>query len=175
MAEKIVPGKYTAKISNYGITPTKSGDPQIAVLFDFNDQDGTPHEITWFGSLNGEKAQEITSKACLTMGLVGNDLGKIAAGVEGGALDHETPVSIQIEPHTWDGKTVMRVKFINRLGGQAFQKKLSESEAKLKLAALNLGGVVAAARQELGIKDERKAKPAGAARASVLLLRARVG
>lgn len=155
------PGIYKAKISNYGITNTKAGDPQIAVLFDFENQEKVPCEMTWFGTLKEGKGRDITLKALLTMGMRGNDIEALAGGLDSNTLNPENPVNITIdEEPDQAGKYHMRVKWINSVGGAAFRDKLTKDEAKVKLGALNLKGAMALIRAETGIKDEpKKAAP----------------
>ena len=158
MANKIEPGKYEARIVNYGIGQTKAGDPQVMVLLEYLDKDGQSHEITWYGHVKSPEAANITAKALLCCGMRGNEIGDLADGVESGVLDTETPVKItvELEPKQDGNGTYARVKWINRLGGQAFQGRLTKSDAKLKLAPLNLKGAMMMARQETGIADKPK-------------------
>lgn len=65
----INPGKYTAKIKDYGIGSTKAGEPKAMILFTFKDQNGAEKELTWSGSLKEGRAREITIDALLTCGL----------------------------------------------------------------------------------------------------------
>lgn len=159
--DKIQAGIYEANISEYGIGPTKSGDPQVMILFNYNDLEGTPHEITWFGSLKEGKAQEITMRTILYCGFNGSDPADLAEGVSSGLLDVATPVKITIEESEYQGKKSMKVAWVNRMGSQSMEKRISKSEAKIKLGALNLKGALAAMRQETGIRVEpRASKPA---------------
>lgn len=154
MAQKITAGIFEARISNYGITVTKEGHPQVAILFDYNDHDGTPHEVTWFGTLKEGKGQEFTLKSLLYCGFSGSDPADLADGANTGLLDTMTPVKITIEEQEYNGKRQMKVAWINRIGGAI--KSITKSEAKLKMGALNLKGALAAARQETGIKAEQR-------------------
>lgn len=153
------PGKYEATISDYGIGATKSGDPQVMILFNYKDAEGKDHEITWYGSLK-EKALKITLKSLLTCGFKGNDVSALAEGCMGNALDVNTPVQIdiQLEPSMDGTKSFLRVKWINPLGGAAFRSKFSKGEAVTKLGALNIKGELAALRQEMGVKASAKAQ-----------------
>lgn len=153
MAKEIKAGRYTASIVNYGITQKEGKDPQVAILFEFEDQDRDRHEMTWFGTLKEGKGQEITLKALLACGMTGNDVAALADGVESNVLDAATPVSIVMAQQTYEGKTHMRVQWVNTLR-TGFQGKLDKGEAKVKLGALNLNAQLAFLRNELGIKDQ---------------------
>lgn len=156
----VTPGQYKAKISNYGITNTKAGDPQVAVLFDIQDQDGTPREMTWYGTFKEGKGRDITLRALLTMGMRSDDFEKLAEGITGNVLNAENPVNLSIEDEPGqDGKTYAKIRWINPVGGSAFRDKMTKDQAKVKLGALNLRGAMALIKQEMGVKDEPK-KPA---------------
>lgn len=164
MANKIEAGIYEAKIIDYGIGTTKAGDPQMMILFEFNDLDNQRHEITWYGSVKSPKAQEITAKTLLYCGMTGNDPMEIADGVSTNILDAVTPVkiTIELEPKQDGLGTFAKVAWVNRAGNGAFAKRLSKSEAKVKLGALNLKGTMMIARQDTGIQDKpRTAPPTG--------------
>ena len=149
--EIIKPGKYTAKIVDYGIGETKAGNPQAAVVFEFKDDQERKWSLSWFGHFT-EKTIEKTLDALLVCGLHGNDVGAIASGPEGGALDMSRDVSITVEHETDDkGKTRAKVRWVNRVGGNSF-KRMEQSQAVAKLG--NLKGAVLARRQETGIQDD---------------------
>lgn len=165
---QIEAGNYQAKIVDYGIGATKSGDPQVMVLFEFSDAEGQRHELTWFGTLKEGKGQEITLKALLTCGMVGNEVENLAEGVLSNVLDVDTPVQIVVEREAGrdqsgspTAQTYPRIKWINRLGGTAFANKLTKHDAKFKMSALNLKAAVMDMRQKTGVKDApRVAQPA---------------
>lgn len=157
----ITPGKYEARIVNYDITEDKKGNPQVAVLFSFTDQEG-PKEYTWYGGLSTEGGRKVTLKALLTMGFKGKNVADLAGGVESHALNVSTPVEIDIQNEDYQGKVYTKVKWINRLGGAKFANALSKQEAKAKLAALNLDGELAAIRAETGNNVQPIKKAAGA-------------
>lgn len=154
MAQKIEAGRYEARIVNYGIGTTKAGNPQVMVLFEFEDKDQDRHEITWYGTLKEGRGQEITIDSLLVMGMVGNDLTALADGVESGLLNVDSPVNITVALETTEqGQTFAKVQWVNALGGKAFRDKLSKNEAQVKLGALNLKGAVMSRRKETGIQD----------------------
>ena len=152
---KMKPGVYEARISNYAIGTTQAGDPQVLILLNYNDEENAPHEVTWFGSLKEGKAQEITLRTLLDCGFSGSDPVDLADGTDSHLLDVITPVRITIEEHEYQGKKSLRVQWINRMGGRALEKKITKSEARIKLGALNLKGALAQARQEMGVKAQK--------------------
>lgn len=153
----IQPGKYEAKIVNYDITENKKGEPQVAILFEFHDRDGSRREYTWYGGLTHEKGREITLKALLTCGFTGKNVADLSGGIQGGQahLDIATPVEIDIQDRTYEGKTFTEIKWINRLGGGKWIKPMEKDKVRGRLAALNLDGELAALRA----KEGQPAKP----------------
>lgn len=161
MAKQVTAGKYIARVLNYGIGNTKAGDPQAIVQFQFKDNDGDQHSLTWFGSFK-EKALPYTLDALLYCGMKGNDPAELAQGIDGGALDLNQEVQIVVEEQTDDkGRVVPKISWVNRLGGNAFKNAITFDQAKSKLAAMNLKGAVMARRAETGLTGERLAKASG--------------
>lgn len=149
-------GKYTAKILDYGIGITKAGDPTVVVRFGF----GQGQSLIWNGSLKEGKAQEITIKALLTLGLSNEDnLEALADGIDSNLLDINREVEIDVQPDTYEGKTRMRIAWINPLGGSTFRNAMSKNEFKIKLGGMNLKAAVKAAKLERGITDSIKDIP----------------
>jgi len=144
--ERMKDGTYEAKPIDYILTETKDGTPQVAVMFKTTEE--KPQVITWYGILNGGKAQDFAIKALLTMGLRGNDLAPLANGKDSNLLDLDNVVQIVVESHEYEGKTQQRVSWVNRVPG--FRKPVNPQVAT-KVASLR--GAVAALRQETGIKD----------------------
>lgn len=157
------PGTFKAKILNYTISNTKTGNPQVEILFGYNDGDtssigGTHHQITWWGHLT-EKATPITLKALDAMGFKGKtdeDFARLADGVEGGMLDIEKEVSLVLEEDTKeDGKKFVKVRWVNDPNRtQGFKNALTKGEAKVKLGALNLSGQMAMLRAQSPARAE---------------------
>lgn len=142
-------GTYEAKVVDYTVGETKNGTPQVLVMFQTLPTEHQPSTtITWYGLLNGDRAQEITIAALLTMGLKGNDLAPLCGGKQTGVLDFDTVLNIVVEDHTYNGKTTSRVSWVNAQPG--FRKATNPQTAS-KIAGLK--GAVAAARQATGIKD----------------------
>lgn len=157
--QKVEAGMYEASILDYGISLTQAGKPQVVIRFGLTDKNGDLHELNWYGSLNEGKAQEITCKALLACGMKGNDLNILADGIPSGVLDTSTHVKVTVaHEEQEDGTTRARIKWINPLGG--LTKKLTKSEASVKLGALNLRGAMMTARTETGILDRPAPKQA---------------
>lgn len=132
-------GTYNAKVVSHAISETKAGDPQATVTFSF-EAEGTK-SITWYGSFK-EAAAPITLKSLLVCGLKGNN--------PAGPLDIGREVSIVIEADDYKGKSTLKVRWVNALGG--VRNVIPQDAAKAKLSALE--GAVMAARQDLGLSDD---------------------
>lgn len=153
MKKVIDQGHYSANIIDYGITSSKAGDPLVMIAFETLDNQNDRYELIWRGSLKSEKAQQITVKALLCCGMTGNDIQAVADGPAGNALDMQAPVSIKVEHELGtDGRPYAKVAWINRKTAQV--AKLTKSDAKLKLGALNLKGMFAQSRSEMGIQSK---------------------
>ena len=147
---KMKPGDYQARIVNYGITNNKAGDPQLAILFEYNDEENQRHEVTWFGSFK-EKALEWTLKTLIVCGFSGEDPAELATGVESGLLDTISPVTIVLDEQEYQGKRFIRVTWVNPSGGKSLGGRITKEEAKVKLGAMNLRGQMAMIRQKEGV------------------------
>lgn len=76
----VAPGKYPAKISDYGIETTPKGNQLFCVWFDTE-----KGSVKWTGGLS-EKGRKYTLQALLTMGLTG-PIESVGDGPIGGALN----------------------------------------------------------------------------------------
>lgn len=141
-------GKYLAKIVAYGVGESSSGKPRIEIKFGFKDAQGVDQTLWWNGYLT-EKSIQITAKALVNCGLKGTDYDELAKGAESGMLNMEAPVEVEVQNEEFEGKTRSKIAWVNRPGGAKF---MEPGLAAQKLKGLNLGGAVAAARAETGIK-----------------------
>jgi hypothetical protein len=90
---------------------TKGGDgkepkKQVAVQFEIIEGPAMGSKLTWFGYFT-DKTWNKTVEALRCCGFKGDDLYQI----ESQTLDQE--VSIVVEPNTWEGKTTMRIAWVN--------------------------------------------------------------
>jgi predicted small lipoprotein YifL len=126
----IQPGKYTAKVSDWGVKETKAGKPYVEVWFNIKGQG----DIRWSGHLT-EKTIERTLKSLAMCGLKGS-LELVADGPVGKALDMNVEVEIETElkPDVKDpSKKWPNVKWINTTRTAKFDAAVSAS-AKTKLS-----------------------------------------
>ncbi len=137
-------GSYLAKVSDHGITHTKSGDPQASVRFRFNADDGE-RELTWFGSFK-DTVVEHTIKGLVACGLKGNN--------PAGPLEIGKEVSIVVDIDTnSQGQPRNIVRWVNALGGGL--KKIDPGLAAQQLERFS--GAVAAYKSKEGIAPRNHA------------------
>lgn len=113
-------GRYLARPVLWMLTETKSGAEQYAVELEVTSPDEAlaGQHLTWFGGFSSDKATEITVKALRVLGWTGDDLDAVA-------LATDKDVSITVEHEEYQGKTQVRVRWINPLGGLAVRAPLA--------------------------------------------------
>lgn len=156
-------GTYIAKLTGYGIKMTNAGKPQISCQFSII-SDESVYNLTWFGSFNEGKAQEMTIKTLVGVfelmcepSEIETMLGRIAAeGVESGLLNMDKDYQLVVEHDVYEGKTRPKIRWVNNPGsGQAFEKLAGDV-----FKGMNLGGTVAAIKaQNPGLFKPKKATP----------------
>lgn len=154
--ENSLVGKFLAKITDYGVSDTKAGNPQVFVRFAFQTQDGQSKELTWYGSFVGG-AKDITLKALIACGMNPNTFGRMIEfnnGPSSGLLDMNKPLEIDVqqEPHHSEpGKMVTRIAWVNDPENPTYtQKRLSEAENAQKMGGMRLDGDFARLWNEMG-------------------------
>ncbi len=148
MADKARPGQYEAKIVDYGVGTTKNGDPMAMVRFAFYDDDGDSHQMNWYGTFKHPKAAEISCEALAVCGLTTNTPADLAKGTGSGVLDENRTVSITLKNEEYNGEMRTKIAYINPPGGAGFRDAMEHPDAVKAFSGLNLGGVVAAARNK---------------------------
>lgn len=132
-------GRFKARVTDYGISETLGGDPQIFVVFDVDFSTGlTP--MTWYGTLKEGKGRDITLKALLTLNMQGNDIGALLDGKDGGAIPLGSEASIVTAENEYNGKTSVRIAWVNSADGGAAVQRVDKATGLAALAKLNLTG-----------------------------------
>jgi hypothetical protein len=138
--------KKRAKAIAAAIGKAKTGTHQIAIEFEFLDEQGG---ITYYGPLT-DAALEYTMKAIRTAGFQGDDLSDLSS------LCGETPdVMLVIGPDEYEGKVTRKVKFINSMGGLAVKDALQGDD--LAAFARSMKGKIINCERSGG---ERQRRPA---------------
>jgi hypothetical protein len=141
-------GKYTVKISDYGVKETQAKNPFIEVWFAVEGKG----DVRWAGYLT-EKTVERTLKTLAILGLKG-PLETIADGPIGKALDMNVEVEIEVElkPWTTDAtKKSPQVKWVNAIRGAKFDAAVTAS-VKNKLS--KFAGNWAKVKGDMGVKPK---------------------
>lgn len=124
-------GKFDAKISDYGVSETKSGNPQVFVRFAFNDNDGAQKELTWYGSFVGG-AKDITLKTLIYCGLKPQHFGQLvnlANGIASGMLDTQKVLNIDVqEEPKQDGGMRTVIQWVNDPASAPQIKKIDQAK-----------------------------------------------
>ena len=146
-------GIFKAKVVSSGVSQTKDGKPTIAVAIRcFNEDETESFTITWNGHLT-EKAQARTLDSLKTMGYLfqTDNMSDLA---ENKGFDKTVTFEADVQEEIYEGKTQIKVKWINPIGGRANKFILSKEDAVTKLEGLNIGGMIANFRQTQGLKKD---------------------
>ena len=151
-------GTFPAKVIDHDLEcDDQMNLKTVHVKFEVVDNDGECKTITAFMSMKGG-AVPITMKNLVLLGFQGKAdkdiLTLIRSQGEGKelkplALDGEKVVDLVLENETYEGKTRLKVKYINEQGRSAM-KRSNVSAAAINLGGLNLAGHIAEARKEVG-------------------------
>jgi len=148
MSTELKSGTFEAKVKDYGVTKTRKGDPMAMVRFEIVDADGDGHNITWYGTFSSEKAAEITCEALAVCGWTTKNPADLAKGSGSGVLDEDKIISLTIASDTYEGKTRMKVKYVNPPGGGSFRNQMDHGEAVQMFNGLNLSGIAASVQKK---------------------------
>jgi len=149
-------GTYTAKMTDYGITTTQAGLPQLKCSFAITDG-ATVYNMAWYGSFKEGKARDITIKTMLSVmdlfaepNEIENELAKIAEqGAASGLLNCEKDYSVVVEQEPdQTGKVRARIRWVNNPGGTASFERLAATDAKKLFSGMGLSGAVAQLKAE---------------------------
>jgi hypothetical protein len=132
--------KKRARAINAAVGRASTGTHQIAIEFEFLDE---PGGITYYGALT-DAAFEFTMKAIRAAGFEGDDISDLSSITREDAPD----VTLVIGPETYNGKTVLKVKFINSTGGLALKDALQGDD--LTAFARTLKGKIVAYDRSAG-------------------------
>jgi len=99
--------------AQFGMTKGGEGKQpkkQVAVQFEVIEGPATGYRLTWFGYFT-DKTWSRTVESLRCCGFKGDDLLQVATQ----ELNQE--VSIVVQPDTWEGKTRMRIAWVNKASG----------------------------------------------------------
>lgn len=133
------PGTYKAKAVSGALGETSKGDPQVAVEFEVVEGEFAGQTITWFGYFT-DRTTERTMQALRFAGWKTDDLSDLA-GLG------STEVKIVCQNEEYQGKTSLKVQWVNKIGGLALKAPMDASKAKA--FAQRMKGEAVASRSEM--------------------------
>jgi hypothetical protein len=153
----MINAKYNARAcSGASFAPASTGNKQIAINMEVTDGEFAGSTIAWISTFhdtadkNGVTGSERIIQSLQYMGWQGDDLTELVEITDEQARQMlpET-VSIVCEPDTFDGKTRLKVKWVNKQGGK-FAFKEAESKSDMRSFAAQMKSTVKAVRASNG-------------------------
>lgn len=143
-------GVYSARATGAIVDITANGKEYVEVAFEILEPGYEGNTIKWRGYFSGEKNTNITLRALRTCGWQGSDLMDLSTvGAD---------VSLVLDNETYDGKTHLRVKWVNHPGGAELVSQLDPERAKRFAAKMK--GTIASFDKKSKSAPAPKAKPA---------------
>lgn len=142
-------GKYRARCIDNPSEPrfgrSEGGNEQIALTFALVDEEGRPTDTTidWVGTFAEGKATEITMKALRTCGWSTDSVDDLT-GIDA------NEVELDVQWDEYKGERRLRVKWINKPGGNRIAFKASLDEGGRKALAARLRGAAIASKPAAG-------------------------
>lgn len=141
-------GTHRAKAKSWALIESQKGTPGVAVEFVLVDGG---EDITWDGWLS-DGAFDRTLESLRYCGFKGENLEDLQG------LD-ANEVELVIEPETYEGKTKLKVQWVNRPGGIAARSKMAPD--KVKSFAAQMRDRIRALGAEPGVKRQAAPKANG--------------
>ena len=146
--QDITVGDKVGKPVNARFIKSKNGTIGLEVAFDFVEP--TTDQIerqNWIGWLSAKAIENTMDTLVNVLGFNGNDLcDEEGVLLDKGALAYGKEVRLVIEIEQYNQKTYPKIKWVNRLGGSAFDGVAPEV-VKLDLQAVGFKGAFLAAKQ----------------------------
>jgi hypothetical protein len=124
----LVAGTFRAKAVTGGLGYTSTEKPQVAVEFQILDEEFANEAITWFGYFTDD-TKERTFESLRVMGWKTDDLSNLD-----GITENE--VRIVVKEEEYQGKTSLKVAWVNKPGGLALKTPMSPQQAKAFAASM---------------------------------------
>lgn len=140
---------HRAKVSTYGVTTTKAGDPLVFINFAIKEDDHV-EIVKWTGTVVNDVSREITLRTLGICGMTADKLVLLVAGPDGGALNLNHEVEVKVKEETWNGKSSLKVDRVDPIGG--FAEMMSQPDFKMVIGKFNLQGEFLSVAAKYGIK-----------------------
>jgi len=158
--------RVMGKVVASALGKASTGTEQVAVQFEYKDEQGQPHTITWYGYFSSEKAQEIADDALKALGWDPAKNGWNYYVLNDDTSDNpilgKTASLVLVEDTDLDGNPRMKVKFVNAGGGAMMKERMDPDAARAfsaKMRARVSGATVAAPRPQPAKAPAPAAKP----------------
>lgn len=129
--------------------PSENGNRQIAIPMEVTQGDHAGETITWISVFhntpdkNGRTGYGQIIESLQTMGWSGDEIAELVDIDDARVLELlPNEVAMVCEPDTFDGKTRLKIKWINRVGGGRFAFKEALSGNDLKQFSSQLKGTI---------------------------------
>lgn len=142
-------GSFMARALEGAAGYTSNGTKQVAILFEILEGPYAGKSFQWNGYFT-DNAKQATFDALFSLGWDGRDFVAFT-----GITTNEVPVTL--EEDTYEGKTRIRVGWVNRQGGIAVKNRMSPAQAE-ELRA-EFAADIAAAAKRAGRPPIAAAKP----------------
>lgn len=165
----LVIAKYRARCAG---APTweqnkNSGNWQVAIPFEVSQGEHTGETITWIGIMhdtadkNGTTGHERVIQSLQYMGWQGDDISELAELGDDRAKEvMPEEVELSCAPDTYEGKTRLKVQWVNKAGAGRFAFKEPATKNDLRSFAAQMKSTVKAARAAVGGGAPRATTPA---------------
>lgn len=142
-------GSFRARAIEGAAGYTANGNKQVGILFEILEGPYAGKSFQWNGYFT-DNAKQATFDALFALGWDGRDFVEFA-----GITTNEVPVTL--EEDTYEGKTRIRVGWVNRQGGVAVKTRMSPAQADELIA--EFAADIAAAAKRAGRPPIAAAKP----------------
>lgn len=123
-------GVHRVRATACALGETQTGKEQIGVELEFFECEG--ERLTWYGFFT-DASLEITLRALRALGWQGDDITELD-GVEDATSLLPSEAEAVVQEETYEGKTRLRVAFVNAAGGGVRLKQRLDPGKKAKLA-----------------------------------------
>jgi hypothetical protein len=151
-----------------------NGNWQVALPFEVTQGEHAGETITWIGVMhdtadkNGTTGHERVIQSLQYAGWQGDDISELAELDDGQAIQIFTEeVELACAPDTYDGKTRVKVQWVNKVGAGRFAFKEAATKNDLKSFAAQMKATVRSARGAVIAKKPNGTTPTPAPAAKV--------
>lgn len=147
----MIKAKYNARACGAAsLANAKSGNTQVAVPFEVTDGEHAGEHISWIGTFAPTTADR-TIESLFHMGWQGDDVSELCDITDEQAMAlMPNVVQLVCEPDVYDGKTTLKVQWVNKAGGGRFAFKEPLSTSDTKAFAAQMRNTIRAVRAQGG-------------------------